>query len=274
MNSAQQRWLYGLVLALGAVAIWARDLRWTLTLADTLPLALGIPIAFALGLPWQPRPAQVSQKQKLILGLSLIGFLAAWMIGSITLLSFSFTSLVMIWGTCCFTPQLRRNRLGWLLLLSFPWLVLEWDQIGYAFRLSSAFVVEHCFNFLQITTTRDATNLKVLGIPIEIEAACAGWNLLQLTLLTGVAIGAYEIPSKRRFILLLACLPAVAWVANFLRILVLSGIALSFDVELASGSLHGLTGLAVLAIVLVITKALCFLLVPSPTILSQTVKSS
>lgn len=274
MSPTQQRWISGLVLALATVAVWGRDLRWTATLADSLPLALGIPIAYFLGYPWRPCSADLTQKQKLIAGISSAGFLVGWLSGSITLLSFSLTSLVMVWALCCFTPQDRRSRLGWLFLLSFPWLVLEGEMIGYAFRLSSAAVVEWVFNSLQMTTQRNATNLNVLGIPIEIEAACAGWNLLQLTLLTGVALGTYEIRSTHRFILLLACLPAVAWIANFFRILVLSSIALTFDVELAKGSLHGLTGLAVLAVVLGITKGLCFLLVPSAKIVAQTVKGS
>jgi exosortase/archaeosortase family protein len=273
MNAFQQRWLYGLAFSAVAVAIWCSDLRWVATLADTLPLALGIPIGLVLGMPWQFKSTPISKRDQRIGGLTLLGLMMGWIIGSVTIMSFSFTLCFMIWVKHTFKPQARRNRLGLLLLLSFPWLVLEWDQVGYAFRLSSAFVVEQFFNFLQITTLRNATDLHVLGVPIQIEAACAGWNLLQLTLLTGVAIGAYEIPSKRRFILLLAFLPAVAWVANFLRILVLSGVALSFDVELASGSLHGLTGLAVLGIVLIITKGLCAFLVPSPSILSKTVKA-
>lgn len=273
MSPVQQRWSGGLVLALAAVGIWAKDQHWTIAIADTLPLALGIPLAYFLGLPWRLELKPLSPRQKLILVASAILFLVAWVLSNITLLAVAWSGLTMVWAAWTFSPQAHRARLGWLLLLAFPWLFLEWQWVGYVFRLSSAVVAEILFNFLEMTTHRDATNLNVLGVPIEIEASCAGWNLLQLTLLAGVAFGAYEIPSPRRFALLISLLPAVAWIANLFRIMILSGVALSFDVELASGTLHGLTGLAVLALVLAITKLVCFLLVPQAKVLSQFVKT-
>lgn len=273
MSSFQQRWIGGLVLALAAVGIWAKDEHWTISMADTLPLALGIPLTYILGFPWKPELKALTQKSKKIYAVSVMLFLVSWAVGNITLLAISWTVISMVWAAWCFTPQAHRARLGGLLLLSFPWLFLEWQWVGYTFRLSSAVVAEFFFNFLQMTTHRDATNLNVLGVPIQIEAACAGWNLLQLTLLAGVAFGAYKIPSSRRFALLIGLLPAVAWIANLLRIIILTGLALSFDIELASGTLHGLTGLAVLALVLAITKLLCFLLAPSGRVSSQFVNT-
>jgi exosortase/archaeosortase family protein len=70
-------------------------------------------------------------------------------------------------------------------------------------------------------------------------------------------------------------LPAVVWVANFIRILILTGIALSFDTEVARGPIHGLTGLAVLCSVLAMTKGICMLLEPSRRVVStRVVKAS
>ena len=74
-----------------------------------------------------------------------------------------------------------------------------------------------------------------------------------------------EIRDSRRFALLLALLPALAWLANLLRILILAGIALSFDAQVAAGVVHGLTGLLILGAVLAMTKALCHFLAAPPT---------
>ncbi|MEI7954113.1 MAG: exosortase/archaeosortase family protein [Verrucomicrobiota bacterium] len=265
MNSNRQICLSGGALALAAVAIWARDWRWVESVADTLPLALGLPLAYFLGCPWQRLEGATTERRPGLIALGGAGFACGWIIESLTLLAMSWSLLAWLWGRQNFVRVAGRERLIWLLLLSFPWLVIEWQALGWSLRLSSAWVAEQIFALLQLPTQRDGTHLSILGVPIEIEAACAGWNLLQLTLLTGVAYGAYEIRSSRRFAMLLALLPVLAWLANLLRILILAGIALSFDAEVASGVLHGLTGLIILAAVLGMTKTLCHFLAAPPT---------
>ena len=265
MSPIRQTWFTGGGLALAAGAIWARDWRWLDAPADTLPLALGGPLAYFLGRPWHLREGGGADKQELLIGLASAGFACGWIIDSLTLLALSWSLLALLWGHRNFTKVAGRGRLAWLLLLSFPWLVIEWQTVGWAMRLSSACVAEQLFGLLQLPTQRDGTHLSILGVPIEIEASCAGWNLLQLTLLTGVAYGAYEIRCAPRFALLLALLPALAWLANLLRILILAALALSFDTQVASGVLHGLTGLIILGAVIAMTKALCHFLAAPPT---------
>ena len=260
MSQARQIWFGGSGLAFAAVLIWSRDTQWMSAAADTLPLALGIPLAFILGRPWHAGTTAWGPLQKIGTALGLLSLGVGWIIGNLTVLSAGWTLLAMSWAGRVFQNKPRRARLGLLLLLSFPWLVIEWQSIGWAFRLSSAVTAEEFFKLLQMPAQRSGTNINVMGVPIEIEAACAGWNLLQLTLLAGVSFGAHEIQSPLRFGFLMCLLPAVVWLSNVFRILLLSGIALSFDVEVASGAIHGLTGIAVLGTVLAMTKGLCTLL--------------
>ena len=274
MQRRRQIWLSGLALMVAGSAIWARDWRWTESMADTLPLLLGLPLAYLLGRPWQPGSAVMPPVRRGLAAASVLVFAGGWILGNLTLLTISWTVLTTIWAAWAFVGQARRGRLGWLLVLSFPWLVLEWPAIGWYFRLSSAAVAEHLFRLLQLPTLREGTHLNVLGVPINIEASCAGWNLLQLTLLAGVAFGSYEIRPAGHFAVLLCLLPAIAWLANLFRILILTGIALSFDAQVASGAIHGLTGLAVLGFVLAITKGLCLLLGPARAVSSRIVSSS
>ena len=249
MNPNRKIWLSGGALALAAVAIWLRDWRWVETVSDTLPLALGLPLAYFLGRPWQRREVGTTERRPRLIALGVVGFACGWIIESLTLLAMSWSLLALLWGQESFVRVAGRERLACLLLLSFPWLVIEWQTFGWALRLSSACVAEQIFALLQLPTQRDGTHL----------------NLLQLTVLTGVAYGAYEIRSSRRFAMLLALLPVLAWLANLLRILILAGIALSFDAQVASGVLHGLTGLIILAAVLGMTKTLCHFLAAPPT---------
>ncbi len=274
MSHRRQLELGGLGLALAVILIWARDLTWMSAPADTLPLLLGLPLAYLLGRPWQAEH-QARQLRHLIWGtLGAMSFAAGWILGSLTLLAISWTLLALLWGTVEFTAQARRARLAWLLLLSFPWLVTEWQSLGWACRLSSATVAESICGLLQLPVEREGTRLLILGVPIEIEASCAGWNLLQLTLLAGIAAGTREIHKTRHFVVILCLLPAIVWFANLLRILILAGIALSFDAQIASGLIHGLVGLMVLGAVLAITHGLCRLLDPPPNVTSRIIQAA
>ena len=273
MNRRRQTWLGGMALVLAAGLIWARDLHWMAAPEDTLPLTLGLLLAYIIGQPWQPAANPFPKINRVLASGGLAAFTCGWIIGSLTLLAVGWTALVLTWMRWSFAPRARRGRLAWLLLLSFPWLVFEWPAIGWSFRLSSAIVAEQLFRLLQLPIHRDGTLLAIMGVPVRIEASCAGWNLLQLTLLAGLAIGTSEIRTSRRFALLLCLLPVIAWLGNLLRILILAVIALSFDTELASGAIHGLTGLVVLGAVLAITKGLCCLLEPARQSTSRIIKA-
>lgn len=274
MKPELRTWIGGIVLALAFLLIWARDTHWMAAPADSLPLAFGLPFAFHFGRPWKHQSIAFKPGMRWLTALGTVCISCGWLLGSLTLLSFSWTLLAMLWAHHSFRRQTRRGRLGWLLLLSFPWLVTDWQSIGLFFRMTSAAAAEVMFGVLQMPVTREGTSLSVMGVPIEIEAACAGWNLLQLTLLAGIAFGTHEIRSNGRFNLFLCILPAIAWTANLLRILLLSGIALSFDTHLAEGTIHGLTGLAVLGVVLAMTKGLCVLIDPPLGVTRRIVKAS
>ncbi|MBK1881647.1 exosortase/archaeosortase family protein [Luteolibacter pohnpeiensis] len=265
MSRPTKVWLCGLLLILAAIGIWLRDTSWIHEASDMVPLAVGVPLAWFLGGPWKIETSPVSHHLKKLGVAGVLVWLIGWVVGSITALTVGWTAVCVVWATWAFAPEERRGRLSLVLLFSFPWLVLEWPQIGWLFRLTSAELAEGFFKLLAMPVVREGTHLRVMNVPVDIEAACAGWNLLQLTLLAGVVMGAYEIRAARRFYGLLLFLPILAWVANFLRILILTAIALSFDVDLAAGTVHGLTGLVILFAVLAMTKGICRLLEPKRT---------
>ncbi|MGD7652026.1 MAG: archaeosortase/exosortase family protein [Verrucomicrobiales bacterium] len=274
MTACATRRLSGAGLLIAALLVWCRDTAWLPDAADTLPLVAGLPLAWWFGGPWKPLPSPATGKLKPAAIAAVIAFTGGWLLASITLLAIAWTALAWCWTRSFFHPQPRRTRLLWLAILAFPWLVLEWPQLGWWFRLTSAAVAEAVFTLLQMPVLREGTLLNVMGVPINIEAACAGWNLLQLTLLAGVAIGAHDVGPARRFGLYFCLLPVLAWAANLIRILVLSGIALTFDVAMADGAIHGLTGLLVIAATIAIAKLLAALISPPATPTTRTVTSA
>ena len=264
MNSRTGRWLAGGGLVLAAAMIWCRDASWLPAVADTLPLLAGLPLAWWLGGPWIPRQPAVTGRTKLAACAAGVAFAAGWMIPSLTLMTAAWTVLACCWAAVFHQPEVRRWRVVFLAALAFPWLVIEWRQAGWWFRLSSSAAAELFFRLLDMPVLREGTRLSVMGVPVQVEVACAGWNLLQLTLLAGLVLGIREIVSGRRFFIFLTLLPALSWVANTVRILVLTGIALSFDVAAADGAIHGITGLLVIAVVIGMARLLCALLEPPP----------
>jgi exosortase/archaeosortase family protein len=253
-------------LLAAAAGVWYRDHAWLAEAADTLPLAAGIPLALWLGRPWTPASHSPAGKQvpRVLLFSGLVAFLLGWILPSISLLALAWTLLAWCWTRHWLRPRRGSFGIFLILLLSFPWLPLEWPAIGWWFRLSAAAACEQFFHLLAIPVERQGTDLRVMGSSIHIEAACAGWNLLQLTLMAGTAIATFELSRQRRLVWFLLALPFLAWAANFLRVLALTALSLSFDVATAEGTLHGLTGLLVLAAVLLLAKATCLILESSP----------
>ncbi|MEI6175602.1 MAG: archaeosortase/exosortase family protein [Verrucomicrobiota bacterium] len=250
-------------LVLGAGLVWTRDMSWIDKSADMLPLAAGFQLAAWLGGPWQMSEDSQSDHPSLAWPiLAGLVFAVAWILPSLTLLALSWTALAAYWMRRWCQPQTNIIGLLLILALSFPWMVIEWPQIGWWFRLSAAASVEGFFNLLQMPVERHGTELLVLGESIHIEPACAGWNMLQLTLLAGAAIGVHDISKRPRFLIFLLLLPALAWLANFLRILLLSALSLTFGLATAEGVWHGMTGLLVIAVVLGMAKLLCRALDP------------
>lgn len=246
-----------------AVLVWWRDTAWVVSAVDTLPLAAGIPLAIWLGAPWYSWPASHQPRwPSAWLALAVLALVVGWILPSVTLLSAAWTALAGYWIVRWRKPGVDLLGLLLVLLFSFPWLVMEWPQIGWWFRLSSAASTEGFFHLLQIPVLRRGTELLALGETIRIEPACAGWNLLQLTLLAGIVIGLHELRQRRRFFWFLAFLPILAWFANFLRIAALSALCLSFGVATAEGIWHGLTGMLVIASVIGMAKMLCLVIEP------------
>ena len=262
MNRNGQTWLGGFGLVLAVVLVWSGNQNWRTDLDDTLPLLAGLPMAAHLGRPWVRLSGPPGGVWRWWLLAGLLMFVPGRLLASMTWQAWGWTLMALAWVLACFEPRPGRLRIGWILCLSFPWLVLEWPSLGWYFRVSSAAVVGGLYELLGLPVSREGTDLMVAGLPIEIEAACAGWNLLQLTLLAGVGFGISGIRSPRRFAMLLGLLPVIAWLANLIRILLLSVLALTFDVHLAAGALHGTTGLVVLFGVVALTKGICGLLEP------------
>lgn len=246
----------GLVAFIGAF-IWWRDLRWTAAMEDALPILAALPLCVWLGAPWRWRPEGFELDNRWLGGAA-----AGLLLGHVTGLT---TVLTAAWGLLGWSWLSRRlesgslatfKRLLPLPLLAMPWVALDGDAIGWWFRLSGAAVAEVCFAGLGFAVERQGTFLNIQGAPISVEAACAGLNTLQAMLIAGVALAFVMLRRSPSYWWNIALLVPLAWLANTVRILLLSGAALSFSPEFVAGTFHDLSGWLVIVTMFLLCQLL------------------
>ena len=134
------------LLALLAVFVWVRDLTWTSSAGDALPILAGLPLFVWLGWPWrfQTTPFRLP-------GFAIALSVAALVAGIVTeltfLLALGWTGLLWSWLRSRLQPDLlpAARRLLILPLLAFPWIMLDCQWVGWSFRLSAAWTVGRLF---------------------------------------------------------------------------------------------------------------------------------
>lgn len=254
-QTAQDRACFSF-LAFLAAFIWWRDLNWMATAGDVLPILVAFPLFWWCGRPWRWR----------IEGIHLNwGWLTAatafWIVGIILNLTFFLTLAwtLALWSLLAARLEpaavIPTSRLLPLLLLAFPWLAMDADQIGWWFRLSAAGVTERLFDTLGFDVTRQGTQVLVQGLPISVDAECSGLKVLQAMLIAGLIVANRKFGTSRNYWWSLPILVVAAWCANTLRVVIVSITALSFGADFATGRFHALGGAIVLMLMFIICLA-------------------
>ena len=224
-------------------------------------LLLAFPLAWSLGRPWRMNDS--SRTVEGIGGAGLVGFLLAGLAGvawdSIALLAGAWAFLFARWVaplSSVVRDRAEALQLASVAAMGFPWVVQDFGFLGWWFRLSGAAVVESLFGAIGFAVEREGTSLLVETVPIEVEAACSGLNSLQVLLLAGSFVNFLYHRGEKIFWGNLLLLVVLAWVANTLRICLLSGAALTWGSDFARGSFHETSGLMVVGVMLALSWGL------------------
>lgn len=242
---------YGIItlLALLAGFIWFRDTSWITTFDDTVPLLVAIPIFVWLGFPWKFKKEQDPlPSQWLIITVTL--FLVGILLNLTFILGLGWTSLLWAWLSNRIQPGSNPSlsKLFVLPIMAFPWVIMDANSLGWWFRLSGAWVAAQFFTLIGYEVQYAGTTVVINGLPISIEAACAGLNTLQSMLIAGSVVAYLILKNTNRFWWNLPLLFVMAWVANTLRIIVISSAALLVDPEFALGTFHTWGGWLILMV--------------------------
>ena len=246
MKWRDQLWLR--VLLAVAAFIWLRDRTWLSSPDEVLPLLAAPAVFLWLGAPWRGwRKDDASLNTGLLTAATGIFFFGLAL--DVTfLLALGWTLAVWSWlgGKIAAQKSGELRRLLIFLLLAFPWLALDLPSLGWWFRLSAAWSAQHFFQMLGLAVTRDGTQVVVQNFPVEVTAACAGLKALQAMVVAGGVMAFVQLGRSRFYWPAIAVLPLVAWLANTLRVVMLSTVALTFGADAANGWFHEWGGWLVL----------------------------
>ncbi len=232
-------------LTLFGIFIWTHDLSWTEDASDTLPVLVAFPLLIWLTMPWKWKttPGTIRTWSLLgALGLCLAGVIAQ----ANLLLVLGWLLFFDIFQTTFLEGFSRRFLL--LPLFGFPWVMQDFPALGWFFRHSGAGAVEIMFQGLGYNVAREGTLLYIGDLPLSIEPACAGLNVLQAMLVAGSLVICLMVPSGWRFAVAVAALLPLAWLANTMRIFMLGFVGVKFGADFAMGWFHQWGGWAVLCV--------------------------
>lgn len=256
MKPTEFAWLT-VLLALAAF-IWLRDRTWLSSPDEVMPLLVAPLLFLWLSEPWRGwRKENTTAAFKLFAAGAGI-FIVGLALDVTFLLAAAWTILFWAWFGGKVAPERipDTRRLLVLLLLAFPWLTLDLPSLGWWFRLSAAWAAENLFQLLGLTVAREGTQIIVQNFPVDVSAACSGLKVLQAALVAGNVLAFVLLARSRWYWAALAMLPLLAWLANTLRVVMLSTVALTFGVDAATGWFHEWGGW----LVLVTMFGLCALL--------------
>ena len=184
-------------------------------------------------------------------------FVAGNMTGIVFPQAVGWTWAFFLWSRASVASSALPVGRSWIaFFFVFPWITHDFPAVGWWFRLSGAAASGAVFQLLGFPVVRVGTRLLVGGLPVNVEAACAGMGLLQGLLVAGVVLLLLYFPTGRMFYYLLPAIPVLAWASNTARIAGITAVALSEGVEFSQGIFHTWGGLAVTAIMVGLTVAL------------------
>ncbi|MCY2988656.1 MAG: exosortase/archaeosortase family protein [Planctomycetota bacterium] len=218
------------VLAATAVAIGWECARRDVS-ANALSLGAAALLLFVgLGGPWRFRRESTRWNVGLLL-LSSLGVLIGLATDLVLPIAFAWSAGLWAWlQTRLETPA--KPRVARLLLLSlfiFPWVDLDLKPLSWWLRITSAAAVESTLATAGLETAREGTVVFVSGQPVEVNEHCAGRETLHAMLVVGLAAAHVFLGPQQLIWPWLAVLPALAWLANSLRVLLVCLGAMWFE---------------------------------------------
>ncbi len=167
-------------------------------------------------------------------------------------IALGWSALLWAWlsGRLAAEDRARIWRLLLLTLFVFPWADVDIKGVHWIMRISAASVTEHMLTWVGLPTTREGTMLWVDGHPVEVSEDCAGGETLHAMLVVGSAAAFVYLDRRQSILPWLPVLAALAWLANTLRVLIISAAVARFPDSNLLAWVHDAGGWLVIALML------------------------
>jgi exosortase/archaeosortase family protein len=223
----------------------------------TLSLGVAALVLFIwLGSPWQFE-SSICRGRLPALAVAAIGILLGLVLDMLLPLAIGWSALLWFWLDC----RLKENakpaafRLMLLTCLVFPWIDLDLKAVGWAMRVTSTIVTQHVLSWSGFEVVRMGTMMTVNGQLIEVGERCAGGDTLHAMLLIGVASAYVFLRPNQRIVPWLPVVCGLAWLANALRLILISVIVGLVPPRFYATWMHDGGGLVVVSLMLVLCMA-------------------
>lgn len=233
-------------LAVLAVYTWTRDVTWRLVAPEAPLLVLVFPGFALLGRPWSESEARPPSLSFAAATSALL--VAGSVLESTFLLAAAWTCLLRITLALAgvATAHPRPASLYVLVAAGFPWLATDLADLAWPFRTSAASIVAAVLGGIGHRAAAHGSLVHLDGIAISVDDACSGMGTLQACLLPAAILQALPGSRRRSPLALLALVVALAWLTNLVRVLALSGLAVTLGPAAARGPAHTAIGLVVM----------------------------
>ena len=225
-------WNYGDVgfaatLAATAVGLALESLTRGVSGETALMGAAALGLFLMLGAPWHFRSTarfSVRTVNVIAVAIGLVSLLIGVATDLLMPLSLAWSSLLWAWLDRRLEPETRARakRLLLLTLLAFAWVDVDLQPVNWIVRVTSAMAVEPVLNLAGLPTIREGAVLRVASQVVEITQQCAGGETLHAMLIVGVAAAFVYCRASRPIWPWLPVLGLFTWVANSLRVLLIS----------------------------------------------------
>ncbi|BBM86895.1 exosortase-associated EpsI family protein [Candidatus Uabimicrobium amorphum] len=227
--------LFAFIFIALSLFTWLRDTSWFTSLEDTIPLLMSFALFMWLSKPWETSDV-VHKPSSVVAVVGCVFFTSAFVLNSTLLFACCTCCIAWLWfDVFC---EGKTKHLIVFLFLSFPWIALSAEQLGWIFRVSGATFAYEFFTALGFPAEQQGTSLIISGVFLSVDSACAGMNTLQAVLVMGFAVMYLYLEDKINIALNLFLLTLLAWWTNALRIVVIGFAALAAGEEFALGLFH------------------------------------
>lgn len=168
----------------------------------------------------------------------------------------STSMIIVIIGIVLFVAGVKFVRILlvpiFYIIFMIPLPAIIWNNFAFSLRLFASKIAVICMHAMGMLVLREGNMLYLPGASLEVVDACSGMRSLVSLLALGALFAFISKQSVwKKWILFLSAIP-IAIISNIIRLIITVALVQWFGLEMASGTIHEVSGLVVFCIGLIL----------------------